>query len=370
MGLGTYIARVSITLAACLHIAAACYGIGKWDRPRQLLLLPGVILGTALYTVFWLHVRTLPDAENILYSGYYPGRPDVAFAMSVSRGVVLTWYCAFSLYAYLLVVRQTRPARCSRWHVTSPMVLAFGFAAGICTGLVVVAEALTDHIAMRIGWLPDAYSSSLIVCFIAFSSVYFRGAVMRPVGYGVRSLMTARDDRKEADAAIGHALDINSYIDDKLVLLVPYADPAIRRETNKECDRQAIPYNDRLVVLAAATIVTLRPENLVQLRRKGEQALASDDVDTEQALELLVELSTADAFFMSDAYLVAALACGAEERGVDLRRTPQPWHRRLGSLFAGVLDRYDQPDGYREAYLNELLRREKERQSLARDLSA
>lgn len=370
-GLGTYFARISITLAACLHIGAACYGIGKWDRPRQLLLVPGVVIGTALYTVFWLRVRVLPSAEAVLYSGYYPGRPDVAFAMSIARGLVLTWYCAFSLYAYLLVSRrawfsQTAPRHW--WRLLSPLALAFGFACGSGTGLVVIAEALTDHAGYRVNWLEDAYSLTLILCFTSFATVYFRGAIVKPVRYWLDSLRTAGAQLREVQAASGHALDLNSHIDDKLMLIVDYADPNVRREVNAECDREAIPYEDRLVTQAAAMIVTLNPANLMRLRRKGEQALDAVMPEHRDAVAVIAALSDTDVFFFSNAYMVAALACGTEELGIDLRRKPEDWHRRLAAVLARVLERYEQPEGYRAAYQEELKRREYEKQLMARDL--
>jgi hypothetical protein len=367
-GLGTYIARITITLAACLHIGAACYGIGKWDWPRRLLLLPGVILGTLLYTLFWFKVRTLPAAETLLYSGYYPGRPDSAFGMSAIRGLVLTWYCAFSLYAYFLVATRSRGSHRGRWLLTSPMALAFGFACGAGTGLVVIAEALTDHAGYRWAWLESAYSITLILCFTAFAMVYFRGAVVKPVWYWLESLRTAKGRLRELQAASGDALDLNSHIDDKLTLLASYADPNIRRDVNAACDRVAIPYEERLVVLQAATIVTLHPKNLIRLRQRGEQALEAETRDTRDTVGVFAELSANDVFFFSDAHLVAALACHAEELGITLRRQPQEWHRHLGAMLGDVLDRYEQSEEYRAAYQHELQRREREKRLMVRDL--
>lgn len=150
--------------------------------------------------------------------------------------------------------------------------------------------------------------------------------------------------------------------------MVAYADPNIRREVNAECDREAIPYEERLVVQAAAVIVTLHPKNLIRLRQKGEQALDSSAREQRDTIAVIAELSATDVYFFSDADLIAALACGAEELGIDLRRQPHAGHRCLATLLARVLERYEQPEGYRAAYQSELQRREREKQVMARDL--
>jgi hypothetical protein len=114
-------------------------------------------------------------------------------------------------------------------------------------------------------------------------------------------------------------------------------------------------------------IVTLHPENIDRRRPKGDQQLDLAAL-RKGSLGQLVKLAETDAFFFSDAHMVAALACGAERQGITLRRKPQALHRRLAILLEGVLNDYDQPDHYRAAFRAELQRRQDDRERLRQDL--
>jgi len=373
IGLGAALVRLSLTLGVSLHTIAVCLGIHRWDRKRQFMLLPGIITVTACYVVFWLMARTLPQAEHLFYDGSYHGRPDIFFAMSVARGVTSSWYCLFGTYVYTLVALQTYRTLGRKVFFSSAFVLVVAFVISAGNGVAIIAEAAIDHASVQAtfvvpAWLQLIYVLTFVVSMLMFAVVYLRGSIIVPLAHWLTAIIRAPQRLREIEVATGHALEVNSHIDDKLVLMISYADPDIIRMTKEACAEQDISYDDRLLVLAAATIVTLHPLNQDRRRAKGEQRLDMRELERE-GVNHLAELSAMDVFFFSDGYVIAALGCGSEELGIDLRRKPQERHRRLAALLRGVLDRYDQPVRYREAYLEDLLRHAEEKKQLQGDVA-
>lgn len=364
-GLGTIITRISISAGASLHAIAVCLGLNRWDRTRRLILLPGLVVANLLYLVFWNQARTLPNAERLFYGIAYHGRPDAVFAMSVARGIVEIWYCAFGVYAYVMLTQRTY--RTLRWKAlfTSATLLIVALTVALVPAFCTIAEAVSDHVGVKVPWLVPLYLAGITISIGIFAVVYLRGAVLRPIARAIkaRTLRYAT----EVKAATADALEVNSHIDDKMTLLIAYADPDIRRRMRQTCIDHAVTYDELMLGLAAAMIVTLRPENIDRRRPKGDQHLDLDAV-RRGSLGQLVELAETDAFFFSDANMIAALACGAERHGLTLRRKPRALHHRLAMLLEGVLNEYDQPDHYRAAFRAELLRRQEDRERLQRDL--
>jgi len=381
-GLGFYLTRLTVTCAATLHIIAVASGIGRWDRLRQGLLVPPVLLFTGFFTLFWALARSnhMAHPEALFYQGYL-GRPEAIFGMSMARGVTILWYSAFGVYIYSLVVLTNYRSRRQRVDVTPVAAMSLVFLGSFIIGAVDMGSAIADRIGVSkhvIASLSTGASLGLVAIIATFVVVYLVYLLARPSWLLLQEGRTAPQRLAELQQEVAElrrvradVRDLSTGVDDKMILMLDYADPDIVHAAEEACTVEGVSDEDREVVMAAAREVTLRPDHIIRLRKVGTQSLPPDALDLDDyssGARHFAKLSERDVYFYSDVHIVATLALGAERLGVPLRRQPQEWHRRLGRILAGVLEAYEQPSGYVAAYKRELERRVADKQHLLADL--
>jgi len=397
IGVAFLISRTTITAGAMLHIVAVAYGIGRWDRKRQRLLVWPVTLSTGLYVLFWglAHRSHVADLETLFYHGYH-GRPDTVLAMSVARGVTIMWYSAIAVYLYLYVALESYRARQWKELLTPVTTMSLIFVGSFVIGVIDMVEAFADHAGRTghiIALLPELSFLGLIACIGAFVVVYLINLTARPVwrvGRDVRyaperlteirrataELERARaelaEERVDWERVRADVRDLSTRVDSKLIPIIPYADPAVERAMKDETAKEGLDDEDRELGLTAARTLTLHPDHIYRLRKPGEQRLDPDALGADGELAAgtrhFAKLSERDLYHYAEVNLVLALALGAERFGVPLRRQPEERHRRVACVLARVLERYDQPYSYVTAYQKEMAQRALEKGQMLRDM--
>jgi hypothetical protein len=263
------------------------------------------------------------------------------------RGATILCYSTFGVYIYAVVARRAQ----GLWRWTA---LATGtvFVGCVVLGFVAVAEALADRAGAPSPALLTLFSTLLVGCGGLIMIVYILYTNVRPLWQLIREIKDLPQQREELRRLRDDIRDLSVRVSDQIIPLRSYADPVIVRRIKEASQRAGVSEEEARVAEEAARMITLRPENIHQLRQYDEQALIVREVAAQGAKEFAI-LAASNQYFYGDVMIVAALAMGAERLGVTLHREPQGWHRRLGALIAEVLATYEQPAETLAAYRKE-----------------
>jgi len=362
-GLGYAISRLTISLAAVVFVGTATYAADLWDRTHKLLLIPAVTITAVLFAVCWSlgHGVVERAPEAAYYHGYH-GWPATVFWTSVARGLIILCYSVYGVYIFSREFRREEKG----WRWVS-LVLVAAFAGSVLDGAAAIASAVAEHNGHPSPTLLSVTSLAVVGCCGVIMACYLIYADVRPLGRYIRALRRAdathralqrehvaiedarvalAAEHREVEQARDQVIALSTRLDDQYTQARKWVDQNFIAAAKGVAARERLTEEDRALFLQAARDITLNPENIHLL--VDDQSL--DPADAARGAWEFATLAGRDLYFYSDADLIAALAMGAEEKGVTLSRVPAERHRCLGRLLGDLLRSYDHPADKLTAY--------------------